>query len=146
MAEQRFFRSIVLGGAGLVGGATLAVICGACGTSPSPPDELPAPSCSPTVFFSSECGFQSVTTTCTGGPVSCNDAGAPTTCTFGSKTNQVTSDCTVTAVLGDGTTTTFDVLVSPSSLSGCNDAFAQQSTLTCGGNDASTDAADAEPE
>jgi hypothetical protein len=84
----------------------LAVICG-CGG-----DDV-VPVCPEAVGLWSPCGFVSVTTTCTGGPGACESFANGTSCSIG----PVTSDCTVTVVLGDGTT--HDVSVTVAAASGC---------------------------
>jgi len=133
MSEPRLFRVIVLGGASLVGSATLAVICDACGSG-----ETAGPDCgAPFVELSSPCGFSSVTTTCAGGPARCEDSGAEY-CGIG----PVTSDCGVTVTLGDETTHTFPVTVGPDRCAGNSLIVTSPGVinLTCAPTDAGPDA------
>ncbi len=145
----RLFRAIVLGGASLVGGTALAVICDA-----SCSGETAGPTCSPYVHLQSPCGFRSITTTCTGAPARCDesiDAGASAWCQIGSFDDPVTKDCTVSVVLGDGTRHDMNVNVAPSGVPDCSTAFytpASFYSTTCrppepsadAGSDASGDA------
>jgi len=119
MGEPRLYRVIVLGGASLVGSATLAVICdaGCSGETAGPPV------CNPQVSFASPCGFKSITSTCSGGPATCAPWGTPpgseTECTIGSQKTPITSDCTVSVVLGDGTKQDLTVIVESSAAARC---------------------------
>jgi len=146
VADQRFFRTLLLGGATLVRAGALDLICG-CGVDPDPPP----PTCYPSSGFSSYCEVLSVTTTC-GVPVSCVDAGTNsfgnvTGCTIDSR--QLTSDCTFTVTLADGTVRTILLSVFPSGIPGCSNAgvYGIALPLECqaqdGGSDATADASDA---
>ena len=100
MDRNRMLRSIVLGGAALTTGGMFTVICGSCGSG----DEVAADSgydCG-IAFLSSTCGITSTTTTC-GQLVSCTEVGAQYFCQVGSCAKPVTSSCTITVVLADGT-------------------------------------------
>ena len=98
---SKMFRAIVVGGASLVGTATLGVICDACGSG-----ETAGPICQTSLLLGSPCGIKSMTTDCPAPTMSC-DPKPMAACTVG----PVTADCSVTVVLGDGTSHTFPVTV-----------------------------------
>lgn len=66
------------------------------------------PSCNDLVTLDSPCGFLSETTTCAG-TKTCKANMNDHTCTFG----PMTASCTITVVLGDGTSHTVAVTVQP---------------------------------
>ena len=134
VAEQRFFRTIVLGGAALVGGTTLSVICGSCSDSGG---ETPDAGCQFTARFQSTCPIESISTNCTGGSVSCDDGGV-SSCKIGSQANPVIDSCTISVVLTDGTQATVQVHVTK--YAGCDDTFVSPFTIGCSQPDASSDA------
>ncbi len=133
------YRAIVLRGASLVGRTSLAVICGACGSS-----ELPGPVCNPFVLLQSPCGFRSVTTTCSAGPAQCDgNTTASDLCEIGSPADPIKDDCSVSVILRDGSRHDFSVTIDHSAGAACVNALVSPSdnrSLTCT-EEAGTDAA-----
>jgi hypothetical protein len=111
MAEQRFFRSIVLGGAGLVGGATLTIICGSCGENGE--SEVADSGCAqPFIYFLDPCGATSITTTCSGA-LQCDIATPGARCSIGSGADPITANCDFLVSYLDGGSQTIPVKIIP---------------------------------
>ena len=94
LAGARARRSVLLGGAGAIMaaagcGSPPAALYGAC-----PPDS---------VDIFAACGIQSISSTCTGATPTCSGGN----CSVG----PITSACTISVVLGDGTTHTISAAV-----------------------------------
>ncbi len=118
--------------------ALLAATAAACNSAGSPPSV-----CGSAAFsFWSPCGFASVSTTCSDAAPTCWTEGTEGFCDIG----QVTGDCTVSVVLGDGTKHDFSITLGPSTDPQCNGAYVVTSSApdftsaTCGA-DAAADAA-----
>jgi hypothetical protein len=92
--------------------ALAAIATLACTSSGSGPPMCGAPAFS----FWSPCGFENVTTTCAGGPPDCFTQDTEGFCDLGT----VMSNCTVSVVLGDGTSHDFSITVAQSSDPACN--------------------------
>jgi hypothetical protein len=114
-------------------GAMVALF-GACGG-----DDV-EPVCPQGVGLWSPCGFSSITTTCSGGPAACQSFTNGTSCSIG----PVTGNCTVTVMLGDGTTHDVSVTVAETAPCGSVDVVTNPSqgfaSPTCVVPDAGSDA------